>query len=94
MPTITLAVPEILKKAMDSSKMINWSEVARRAFVEQLKDLIELERMKKVREISEIKTDDNREFNSKYKKELLEIIKSPHIGPIKSDELKKWFNSL
>ncbi len=78
MPTITLAVPEDLKKAMDSSKMINWSEVARRAFIEQLKDLLELERMRKVREISEIGIDDNRDFNSKYKKELIEITNGSH----------------
>lgn len=29
MPTITLSVPEDLKKDMDESKEINWSEVAR-----------------------------------------------------------------
>jgi len=31
MPTITLSVPEDLKKDMDESKEINWSEVARAA---------------------------------------------------------------
>ncbi|HLD15272.1 MAG TPA: ribbon-helix-helix domain-containing protein [Candidatus Nanoarchaeia archaeon] len=31
MPTITLSVPEDLKKEMDKSKFINWSEVAREA---------------------------------------------------------------
>jgi len=31
MPTITLSVPEELKREMDKSKFINWSEVAREA---------------------------------------------------------------
>ncbi len=79
MPTITLSVPEDLKKAMDSSKMINWSEVARRAFVEQLKDLMELQKMKKIRDISEISAFDDRDFNEQYKKELMKIVKGPHI---------------
>jgi len=42
MPTITLSVPEELKKDMDESKEINWSEVARAAIktkVAQLKIL-------------------------------------------------------
>ena len=42
MPTITLSVPEDLKREMDESKEINWSEVARTAIktkVSQLKIL-------------------------------------------------------
>ena len=42
MPTITLSVPEELKRDMDDSKEINWSEVARTAIrskVSQLKIL-------------------------------------------------------
>ena len=42
MPTITLSVPEELKKEMDESAEINWSEVAREAIrtkVAQLKIL-------------------------------------------------------
>jgi len=42
MPTITLSVPEDLKRDMDESKEINWSEVARTAIrskVAQLKIL-------------------------------------------------------
>lgn len=45
MPTITLSVPEDLKKEMDESKDINWSEVARVAIrnkVSQLKILKEI----------------------------------------------------
>ena len=36
MVSITLAVPEELKKEMDQNKMINWSEVARQAIRERL----------------------------------------------------------
>jgi len=42
MPTITLSVPEDLKREMEESKDINWSEVARAAIktkVSQLKIL-------------------------------------------------------
>ena len=42
MPTITLSVPENLKKEMEESREINWSEVARTAIkakVAQLKIL-------------------------------------------------------
>ena len=42
MPTITLSVPEDIKKDMEESKEINWSEVARAAIktkVAQLKIL-------------------------------------------------------
>lgn len=39
MPTITLSVPEDLKKRMDSQDIINWSAVARNAIEEKLKDL-------------------------------------------------------
>ena len=39
MPTITLSVPEELKKQMDESKFINWSEVAREAIRERVSQL-------------------------------------------------------
>jgi len=39
MTTMTLAVPEELKKKMDSFKEMNWSEVARQAFRQKVEDL-------------------------------------------------------
>ena len=39
MPTITLAVPEDLKKEMDKSEFINWSAVAREAISRKVADL-------------------------------------------------------
>lgn len=39
MATVTLAVPEELKKKMARHRRINWSEVACRAFAEKIRDL-------------------------------------------------------
>jgi len=39
MATMTLAVPSELKQRMDSFSEINWSEVARQAFRQKIKDL-------------------------------------------------------
>jgi hypothetical protein len=39
MPTITLSVPEDLKRQMDEEKEINWSEVARSAIKNKLSQL-------------------------------------------------------
>ena len=38
MPTLTLAVPEDLKKEMDSLPELNWSEVARKAIAKKLEE--------------------------------------------------------
>ncbi len=40
MPNLTLSIPEELKKKMDANKMINWSEVARRAIEKQINETI------------------------------------------------------
>ncbi len=39
MPTITLSVPEDIKKDMEESKEINWSEVARAAIKTKIAQL-------------------------------------------------------
>jgi hypothetical protein len=39
MVTMTLAIPEDLKRKMDSRPELNWSEVARQAFIQKLKDM-------------------------------------------------------
>ena len=51
MPTITLSIPTELKAQLDKNKIINWSEVARRAFIEQLKDLAHLQEKKEQRQM-------------------------------------------
>lgn len=57
---ITLSVPNELKREMDKTDWINWSSVARKAFVSTLTDLQRLNTMKKIEEISEISPNDNR----------------------------------
>ena len=46
MVTITLAVPEELKVKMDGFPEMNWSEVARQAFMQKVTDLEFLKRFK------------------------------------------------
>jgi len=46
MTTMTLAVPEELKKKMDSFQEMNWSEVARQAFKQKVEDLEFLRKFK------------------------------------------------
>ena len=38
MPTLTLAIPSDLKAAMDSLPEFNWSEIARRAIAEKVRE--------------------------------------------------------
>ncbi len=71
MPTITLSVPEDLKKGMDESKEINWSEVARTAIrskVSQLKILKAISVKSKLTEKDALEL--GRKINASLHKEL------------------------
>ena len=46
MTTMTLAVPEELKQRMDTFPEMNWSEVARQAFMQKIEDLEFLRKFK------------------------------------------------
>jgi len=46
MTTITLAVPPELKHKMEDFPEMNWSEIARQAFLQKIKDLEFLRRFK------------------------------------------------
>ena len=101
MGAITLSVPNKLKSEMDKTDWINWSSVARHAFVETLKDVKELQLKKKIHEISEISEDDNREVKESVAKEAVESIgqtakelKSGNRKPISLDEFNKWCDSI
>ncbi|MEK6907451.1 MAG: hypothetical protein AABW45_02890 [Nanoarchaeota archaeon] len=59
MVTLTLAVPEELKKKMENFPELNWSEIARQAFIEKIKDL---EFLKKFREKSKLTEEDALRF--------------------------------
>ncbi len=71
MATVTVSVPDGLKDEMGKADWINWSSVARKAFVETLRDVKELELKKKVREISEIAEDDDREIKEEIVKDVM-----------------------
>ena len=69
MPTITLSVPEDLKKDMDESKEINWSEVARTAIKEKV---AQLRILKQITVKSKLTDKDALELGRKINKSLHE----------------------
>ena len=69
MPTITLSVPEELKKEMDQSKEINWSAVAREAIREKV---AQLKILKTIAAKSKLTEKDALELGRKINKSLHE----------------------
>lgn len=69
MPTLTLAMPEELKKEMDEAKEINWSEVARNAIREKLS---QLKILKSISAKSKLTEKDALELGKKINKSLHE----------------------
>lgn len=69
MPTITLSVPEKLKKEMEESKEINWSEVARSAIRQKLS---QLRILKSIAAKSKLTEKDALELGKKINKSLHE----------------------
>ncbi len=53
MTTLTLAVPDEMKKKMDSFPEMNWSEVARQAFRQKMVDMEFLRRFKEKSKLTE-----------------------------------------
>lgn len=53
MTTLTLAVPEEIKRKMDSFPEINWSEVARQAFIQKIEDMLFLRKFKEKSKLNE-----------------------------------------
>ncbi|MFH1445143.1 MAG: hypothetical protein ABIF08_01535, partial [Nanoarchaeota archaeon] len=53
MATLTLAVPEDLKQKMEAFPEMNWSEIARQAFIEKIKDLEFLKKFKEKSKVTE-----------------------------------------
>ncbi|MFZ2455316.1 MAG: hypothetical protein WAX07_02415 [Candidatus Altiarchaeia archaeon] len=101
MAAITLSVPEDLKKRMESVDWINWSSVARKAFIEKLSDVKELETKKKVAEISEIADDDKRVVREDVAKQVVKSIektaKAVREGkrkPMSLEQFNKWCDGL
>jgi hypothetical protein len=73
MPTITLSVPEDLKKQMDESKEINWSQVARTAIQEKV---AQLKILKAISAKSKLTEKDALELGRKINKSLHERLSS------------------
>lgn len=101
MATITLSVPDNLKKRMEHVEWINWSSVARKAFAEKLCDVEELELRKKIAEISEIPQDDKREVREAVVREVLKsteetenLLREGKIKAVSLEEFNKWCDSL
>lgn len=53
MTTLTLSVPTELKQKMDSFPEMNWSEVARQAFLQKIEDLDFLKTFKEKSKLTE-----------------------------------------
>jgi len=53
MTNLTLAIPEKLKEKMDSFPEMNWSEVARQAFLQKINDLEFIKKFKEKSTLTE-----------------------------------------
>mgnify|MGYP001599866265 FL=1 len=53
MTTLTLAVPNEMKKKMDEFPEMNWSEIARQAFMQKIEDMEFLRKFKEKSKLSE-----------------------------------------
>lgn len=53
MTTLTLAIPDEMKKKMDSFPEMNWSEVARQAFLQKIEDMEFLRKFKEKSKLTE-----------------------------------------
>ncbi|HLD10585.1 MAG TPA: hypothetical protein VJB89_00760 [Candidatus Nanoarchaeia archaeon] len=67
MSTITLSIPEDLKREMDESKDINWSEVARSAIRDKI---IQLKILKEITSKSKLTEKDALELGRKINKAM------------------------
>ncbi|MEK6903701.1 MAG: hypothetical protein AABW64_03590 [Nanoarchaeota archaeon] len=54
MTTLTLAVPDEMKRKMDSFPEMNWSEVARQAFTQKIEDMEFLRKFKEKSKLTEL----------------------------------------
>ena|GEM_PF-1455441 len=75
MATMTLAVSDDLKSKMDRVNWVNWSSIARTAFIGALNDLKKLETIKKIEAISEISFDDERQVKDSFVDSTIKVVK-------------------
>jgi len=79
MPSITLSVPEELKQKMDAFAWLNWSALAREAFVKRMKQLEVLEKFQKDFENSELTDKDCIKLGKKLKEDMLKSSKERRL---------------
>ncbi len=65
MATMTLAIPDEMKKKMDELPELNWSEVARQQFAERIRDMEALKIIKKFQKTSTLTEEDALELGRK-----------------------------
>ena len=58
MPTVTLSIPEDIKKKMEKFAWLNWSALAREAFVKKMRQLEILEKFEEDFEKSKLSDED------------------------------------
>jgi len=72
MPNITLSVPDEVHKIIKKHREIRWSEIARRALLEQVEKLVIMD---KIASKSKLTIKDIEEINEKVKKGIYTKIK-------------------
>lgn len=72
MVSITLSVPEKLKQKMDEFEWLNWSAIAREAWIKRMKQLETLEKFREGLEKSELTDEDCIKLGRKLKEDMLE----------------------
>tara|TARA_Y100000031_G_C7983162_1_gene275690 strand:+ start:116 stop:355 length:240 start_codon:yes stop_codon:yes gene_type:complete len=77
MTTITLSIPPELKKDMDDSKWVNWSEIAREAIKEKVS---QLKLLKSLTSKSKLTEKDALDLGKKVKKAMHQRSKEEHPG--------------
>lgn len=91
MATITLSVPNEIKEKMEEQDWINWSSVARKAFLQTIDDVELLKKIQKVRKISEINEKDNRILKESFVKQAITAIEKAKNGKkMSAEEFDKW----
>ena len=71
MVSITLSVSEDIKKHMDKFQWLNWSAIAREAFLKRIKQLEVLEKLEKDFKNSKLTDKDCLELGKKMKESML-----------------------
>jgi len=75
MASLMASLPDSLKEDIEKLSWINWSEVAREAFIKKIKKLEALGKFEKILDKSEFSEKDILELSKKVKEERLKQLK-------------------